>query len=59
MENYDLIEIGGGNPYFLLKMAKEKHFDEFLENYFNNHLIIGISAGSLLMQKSIDIVNNF
>lgn len=60
LNTYDVIEFNGGNPFYLLSKLKEYHMQSFLEDFLaNNKIIIGISAGSLVLQKTIDLVNEY
>lgn len=47
--------IGGGNTYQLLKLLKESPAYNNLKNYIENDgVVMGVSAGALIMGKSID-----
>ena len=56
--NYDVIIIIGGNPYYLLNIMQEKNckplFRELLDK---GKVIVGISAGSMVLGTTIDFVN--
>lgn len=55
---YDVIEINGGNPFYLLDRMRKANAKPFLESHIKaGKMIIGISAGSVVLQKDIEIVN--
>ena len=57
IENYDLVEFIGGNPYYLLNSLKKSKGKEILKEFAKNKIIIGCSAGSLVLQQSIKIID--
>ena len=56
---YDVIEFIGGNPYYLLKSLKEKNGKKVLEQIASEKVLIGWSAGALVMTPTIGIINVF
>lgn len=60
LDNADVIFINGGNPYFLLHHINENNIKDNLEKAINNKaIIIGSSAGALVLTKSIKIIDLF
>lgn len=56
----DVIYINGGNPYTLLYYAKKSGADEIIKTLASqNVIIIGVSAGALILGPNINIVNYF
>jgi dipeptidase E len=58
LSKYDIIYVGGGNTFKLLKFAKEANFDKTVQSLLNRGgIYIGVSAGSLIVGPSIQISN--
>lgn len=58
MEDYSAIFIGGGNTYKLLKGLKEGSAFNKIKKYIeNNGIVIGCSAGAVILGKDIDIIS--
>lgn len=54
----DAIHLSGGNPFYFLYILKKRNFIPTLQNFVRNGgLLIGVSAGSILMSNTIDIAN--
>jgi len=52
----NLIQVIGGNPFFLLKKVRESGFDTILKDLIKEgYLYIGCSSGSQLMTPSIEV----
>ena len=56
---YDVIEFIGGNPYYLLNSLKKSNYFESLYDLVKDKIIIGISAGSLVLEETIEIIDSF
>lgn len=56
---YDVIEINGGNPFYLLAAIKKANAENLIKQFAKEKLLIGISAGSIIMQKNIDLIAEF
>ncbi len=56
---YDVIEINGGNPFYLLNSIRKEGAEELLGRLSETKLLIGISAGSVILQKTINLVAEF
>lgn len=60
MKNYDLIYLLGGNPFYLLFHLRKTNSKKIFENHIKDKkLLIGASAGSLVLTNSIGVVNEF
>ena len=59
LEASDVICLSGGNPYYLLNHLKASTVDQVLiRKAEENCLIYGISAGFLVLQKDINIIDH-
>ena len=56
---YDVIEINGGNPFYLLKAIKNSKGEQVLAEIAKSKVLIGISAGSVVLQKNIELVYKY
>ena len=59
LAQYDVIEFIGGNPYYLLNSLKKANSIESLNDMVKDRILIGISAGSLVLEKTIEIIDGF
>ncbi|MEI4828627.1 Type 1 glutamine amidotransferase-like domain-containing protein [Bacillus sp. FJAT-53711] len=60
LRQYDVIYINGGNPFYLLYHMKKSGSDLVLKDLANkNIIIVGVSAGAIILGPSIDVVNYF
>jgi len=59
LTNYDLIEINGGNPFYLLKQMKVTNCKRIFEQLMKDKVIVGISAGSVVLQNSIKLIAGY
>ena len=58
LEDADVILLGGGNPYYLLHHLKASAADQIIKAKFQEGtLIVGISAGGLVLQPSLDLID--
>lgn len=57
--NYDVIELNGGNPFYLLRAIKNSNCKPILQKLVNEKIVIGISAGSIVMQNSIELIARY
>ena len=55
--SYDVVEMIGGNPYYLLDSIRKNGFVEALECFSENKFIIGCSAGSLVLTPTLELIN--
>lgn len=56
---YDLIEIIGGNPLYLLNSIGNSKAEKILETVAKEKFLVGISAGSLVLQRNIDLIAGY
>lgn len=56
---YDVIEINGGNPFYLLKAIRNSKGEQVLAEIAKSKVLIGISAGSVVLQKNIELVYKY
>jgi len=56
---YDVIVINGGNPFYLLNSMRNSNCQQVLEKLVLNKIVIGISAGSIVMQKNINLIAQY
>lgn len=54
---YDVVEIIGGNPYYLLNSIRQNNFVEMLADFAKSKVIIGCSAGALVLTPSLDLID--
>lgn len=53
----DAIHLSGGDTAYFLSNIKKRNFDNVLKDYVaNGGILIGISAGSIIMTETIDII---
>ena len=57
--NFDVVEINGGNPFYLLNAIRKTGAEGLLKRISETKILIGISAGALILQKSISLVAGF
>lgn len=54
---YDAIHLSGGDTAYFLSNIKKRKFDNLLKEYVEKGgILIGISAGSIIMTETIDII---
>ena len=57
LAQYDVVEIIGGNPYYLLRSIRENGFSDILADFAQRKTIIGCSAGALVLTPSLDLID--
>lgn len=51
----DAIHLSGGNTFYFLQLLKKRNFLDIIRNYvLEGGVLIGISAGSIMMSETID-----
>lgn len=55
--NYDAMEMIGGNPYYLLDSIRKNGYSKVLADFAKSKVIIGCSAGSLVLTPSLDLID--
>lgn len=59
LREYDVVEINGGNPFYLLQQMRLQRAEETFRSIAREQVLIGISAGSLVLQQSIDLIAGY
>lgn len=59
LAKYDVIELIGGNPYYLLHSIRENGFADVLADFAKRKAIIGCSAGSLVLTSSLQLIHMY
>ncbi len=54
--DYDIIYICGGNVFYLMQAIKQCYAEEVLKNLAKDRVIVGVSAGSLIMQENLELI---
>lgn len=57
LKRYDVIEMIGGNPYYLLQSIRKNHFSPILQHFAESKCLIGCSAGSLVLTPSLALID--
>lgn len=54
--NFDALHLSGGNTFYFLSTIRKRNFINMIRSYvMNNGILIGVSAGSILMTNSIEL----
>ena len=56
LAEYDIIYICGGNVFYLMQEIKQCCAEEAIRKAAENSVIVGVSAGSLIMQENLDLI---
>ena len=56
--DYDVIYICGGNVFYLMQMIKQCCAEDVLRNIAMEKVVVGVSAGSLIMQKDLELIRD-
>ncbi|AMM91675.1 peptidase E [Peribacillus simplex] len=60
LKKYNVIYINGGNPFYLLYQMKKNGADLILKDIAKqNTVIVGVSAGAIVLGPNIEVVNYF
>ena len=54
---YDVVEMIGGNPYYLLDSIRKHDFCNVLKSFAEEKVLIGCSAGALVLTPSLDLID--
>lgn len=55
----DVVEIIGGNPFYLLRAMKRAQCEDVLRRLSRERMLIGVSAGALVLQRSIALAAQY
>lgn len=54
--DFDALHLSGGNTFYFLSTIRKRNFINMIRSYvMNNGILIGVSAGSILMTNSIEL----
>lgn len=56
---YDLIEINGGNPFYLLHSIRKAGAEPIIKKIAKEKILVGISAGAVVLQKDIRLIAEY
>lgn len=56
---YDIIEINGGNPFYLLHSIRQAGAEPIIKQIAKEKILVGISAGAVVLQKSIRLIAEY
>ena len=59
LAEYDVAELIGGNPYYLLHSIRTNGFVSVLGDFAANKCIIGCSAGALVLTPSLELIDKY
>ncbi len=54
---FEVVELIGGNPYYLLDSIRKNDFQIALKYFAQNKCLIGCSAGALVLTPSLDLID--
>jgi len=57
LEQYDVIFVMGGNPFYLLSQMRAVGCKELFAEYIKSKIVIGASAGSIVFGNSIGLIH--
>jgi len=55
----DVVELIGGNPFYLLNSMKKSHCGSILKKLVQTKVLIGISAGAIVLQNNINLIAGY
>ena len=58
LTEYDIIYICGGNVFYLMQMIKQCSSEKHIEKAAKAAIIVGVSAGSLIMQENLELIRD-
>ena len=58
LNEYDVIYICGGNVFYLMQVIKQCCAEEILRSVAKEKVVVGVSAGSLIMQKDLELIRD-
>lgn len=56
---YDVVELIGGNPYYLLHSIRTNGFASVLAEFAAHRRVIGCSAGALVLTPSLELIDQY
>ena len=58
LEDYDVVYICGGNVFYLMQVIKQCYAEDTLRKIAREKVVVGVSAGSLIMQKDLELIRD-
>ena len=58
LAEYDVVYICGGNVFYLMQVIKQCCAEEVLRKLAQEKVVVGVSAGSLIMQKDLELIRD-
>ncbi len=58
LKDYDVVYICGGNVFYLMQVIKQCCAEEILKKVAQEKVVVGVSAGSLIMQKDLELIRD-
>ena len=58
LEDYDVVYICGGNVFYLMQVIKQCCAEDVLRKIARENVVVGVSAGSLIMQKDLELIRD-
>lgn len=55
--DYDVVELMGGNPFYLLSSIRKNKAEAILKQIFKEKILIGWSAGAMVLGCSLELMN--
>lgn len=55
IQEFKIMHLSGGNTFEFLDYIRERRFDKNIRNFLNDKLIIGVSAGAIILTPTIEI----
>lgn len=59
LRDYDVVELIGGNPFYLLSSVREHNAAEVLRYLADNRVLIGWSAAVFVLSPTLELVNRY
>lgn len=57
LQEVDIIYVGGGNTFYLLDQMRKQSFDTWAEEFLEDKVYVGVSAGTICVTPSIAVAN--
>ena len=58
LAEFDIVYICGGNVFYLMQVIKQCSAEEILRTAAKEKVVVGVSAGSLIMQKDLELIRD-
>lgn len=57
LQQYDIVEFIGGNPFYLLKSIRDNNFESVLKEIATHKVLIGWSAAAFVFGPTLELIN--